>query len=183
MKKFLSVMLVLALCGIANAAFDIYLTDAEGNSDISMMGSDTIELICWYTGTSEVDGTGIQQFDFEADVTSGPGTILGGAIVATGRNTAYDAINMPGMLGGDIEFMGGQDNSTAVTAGMANPLATLSFHCDGPGDVVISLQDVMTFDVGWNQCYPTYHGMTITQIPEPATIALLCLGGLLIRKK
>jgi len=183
MKKFLSVMLVLALCGIANAAFDIYLTDAEGNSDISMMGSDTIELIVWYTGVSEVDGTLIQQFDVEADVTSGPGTILGGAIVATGRNTAYDGVVMPGFSGKDIELVGGRDDSLAITAGMANPLATVSFHCDGPGDVVIDLYDVMTYDQSWNLCLPTYHGMTITQIPEPATIALLCLGGLLIRKK
>jgi len=182
MKKLFSVLLVLALCGMASAAVDIYITDSAGNSEIGPAGitpSTYLELYIWYAGDQI-----IQQFDIEATVRRPPGegTILGGTITAGNRMTDYDAHVMPGINGGDIEVAGGRDDNGAVLTGRNPPLAIIEFHCDDPTDVYIDLADVMTFDTAWTQILPTYHGMIIHQ-PEPATIALLCLGGLLLRKK
>ena len=56
------------------------------------------------------------------------------------------------------------------------------FHCETPfNDATIQLIELNS-DTGW----PTglvYDTVIVHQIPEPATIALLCLGGLLLRKK
>jgi hypothetical protein len=52
----------------------------------------------------------------------------------------------------------------------------IDFHCEGPGVVTVSLLNPDNLAVA-------YDTQIINQIPEPATIALLCLGGLLIRKK
>jgi hypothetical protein len=43
--------------------------------------------------------------------------------------------------------------------------------------------DVYTSDTTYTQITPEVHGMIIHQIPEPATIAVLSLGGLLLRRK
>jgi hypothetical protein len=177
MKKLFSVLLVLALCGFASATVNIYITDAQGRNEITTMVSDTTTLYVWYTGVSEIDGSLVQTFGLEADV-AGPGTILGGAITAVGRNTAYDSVGMPGILGGDIELAGGRDDNGALSAGLANPLATVLYHQEGLGSVLVGLADVMTYDQQWNQIFPIYHGMLIQEIPEPATLSLLALGGL-----
>jgi hypothetical protein len=52
------------------------------------------------------------------------------------------------------------------------------FHCSAPGDVTISLYNTMVGD------YETPDDVIlIHQVPEPATIALLGLGGLLLRRR
>jgi len=183
MKKLLALILVLALCGIATSAtLDIYITDALGSSEITIAPSDYIELVLW---SVTVPAGHLTWFDVEATA-EGPGTILGGAITATTdvgtRNTIYDITDMPGYMGGDIELSAATDMGQLFLEGLAHPLATIEFHCDAPGDVTISLSNdgaaVDRIDI-----VPTLHGMIIHQIPEPATIVLLCLGGLLLRKK
>ena len=184
MKKFFSVLLVLALCSIAGAAqaqIDMYLT-YQGQSEITVTPSSYLELLLWYT----TDSTGISLFDIEADVTSGPGTILGGTITATGRNPGFDLVFLPGgALGLDIEESGAVTPPPGLwlTPGILNPLGTISFHCDNPGLVTIGLFDVWTTDINWEQVVPIMHGMTITQIPEPATMLILAVGGLLLKRK
>jgi hypothetical protein len=184
MKKLFSVMLVLALCGFASAVVNIYITDTTGASEIMVGTSDTIELLVWYTGESEIEGGGdIQTFDFSVTA-NGPGTILGGAITATARDIAYDMIFQPARDEvADIEIMGGRDDNGAVLAGLGNPLATVSYHQDGMGDVLIGLADVYTFDQQWNLIVPVYHGMIIHDVPEPATLSLLTLGGLALLRR
>jgi hypothetical protein len=180
MRKTFVMLVLCSLTSLAGAVVNIYLTDNQGSNEITLAPSQTVELLAWYTAGQDLL---IQQFDLEADVTSGLGTITGGTITATPRNTAYDGVNMPGINEGDVELMGGRDDEGSVTPGMGTPLGLVSFHCDGPGDVIIGLADVMTFDTEWTQIYPTYHGMIIHQVPEPATIALLCIGGLLLKRK
>jgi len=58
----------------------------------------------------------------------------------------------------------------------------IDFECTAPDiDAVIQLVQ-LDDNTGWPTGF-VYDTVTIHQIPEPATIALLCLGGLLLRKK
>jgi hypothetical protein len=210
MKKLFSVFLVLALCGIASATVDMYITDSAGNSSITIGTSDSISLYLWYTGDN------IILFDAIVQAT-GPGTLsatlgtyvsLGNManpnITATNRNPEYDAVALgmtfddpPVPIPNSYEMTGAAD-SGALGKGNPTALAWITLHCDGasPPNVVISLTDIATFNTSWDQIGHwadeeetiwvsdvVMHGMTVHQIPEPATIALLCLGGLLLRKK
>jgi len=51
----------------------------------------------------------------------------------------------------------------------------LLFHCIGEGDVILTLLDGLDFSV--------LDSLTIHQIPEPITFALLGLGGLFLRRR
>jgi len=180
MKKLLSLVLVLALCGFASAAVTVNITDATGASEITVAPSDYVELLIWYTLDSEALG-GI---DWEIGA-AGPGTLAQPTITATGRNPANDYVGPGFDEGMQWEIAAVSDIGASLGQGIANPVATVMFHCDDYGLVTISGIDVYTV-TSTNprlQVFPTINGMIIHQIPEPATIALLCLGGLLLRKK
>jgi len=172
MKKLLSLVLVLALCSISSAMV-INITNAAGESEISgLVNSDYVDLLVWYTGTE-----GMASFDIE----------LGS------DNHAAGTLAQPVLHGGSLPYVGpgmtldweiaNATQSPPLASGILNPLATVTFHCEGPGDVVISGLYVFVTNSNNEEVVPTINGMIIHQIPEPATIALLCLGGLLLRKK
>ncbi|MGA2916137.1 MAG: PEP-CTERM sorting domain-containing protein [Sedimentisphaerales bacterium] len=69
----------------------------------------------------------------------------------------------------------------------------LMFHCDGIGTVTITMENTtnshamnsLEYQISLpdNQNVPTFGGpVTITQIPEPATMILLAVGGLALRR-
>ena len=179
MKKLLSLVLILAVASLASA------------TTVSLVGPAPGELGSAENPAVESDLITIQ-------VALGNGTLLGldSILTVTGPGTIVDAFKVadagtygwdPGLTADPI--MGG--NSAEMGAGnfAGNSNASVGYfviHCDGPGEVVLTLSEGQSFggsmDTNW--MVPTYGpSITIHQIPEPATIALLCLGGLLIRKK
>lgn len=85
------------------------------------------------------------------------------------------------------------DRAYSSHANGVSPMGFVEIHCTGPGEVVVSIiegdSDLVAF--GSSQIYPnppggapSYGGaITIYQIPEPTTVALLGLGGLLMLRR
>jgi len=163
MKKLMVLALVLGLTTVANANLFI-----NGPSQIVTFGS---QLITIQIGNSpKPDGIGdigLLSIDF------GPG-------VFTGHNIWHSEIAQQGAPGFIIQepllvgFDSSAPNFTRTSAGI---LAEIQFHCEGFGDVWISLMDGNTGEI--------IGTLLIRQdgIPEPATIAMLGLGGLALLRR
>ena len=167
MKKLLVLALVLGMAGMVNAtvlelSIGGVVDGPENVTEIALNPSDTIMI--------DVHCTADPDFvDFWITV-DGPGSLAG---VGTIVSPPAPAAAMDTQYAGWLWFS---------TSGSPTPAPTLGewwyeeFHCDGDGDVTINLYD------------PT--GATVIDtilihqpIPEPMTIALLGLGGLLLRRR
>jgi hypothetical protein len=191
MKKLFSLVLVLALCGLASAQVSFWLTDTTGSYSLTAATSSTLTLYIWYNNVIpdgwDVPGTTVQKFDLGA--IGHNCTILGGTITAGGRNPGEDSVIMPGINDyAQIEFTGGCD-SGALTAGMSPALATITVQCGSTsGNATVELIDVGSYAPGASgddTLMTGSQGLGINQVvPEPTTICLLGLGLLsLIRRK
>ena len=108
------------------------------------------------------------------------------------------------LLAGGIEFptvfsfpgsavVGGAQNVTITAAQFLVPavegpsvlMTELYIHCLGPGDVLLEIIAQAGTTINGEAIDPgtVIHALTIHQVPEPATTALLGLGGLLLRRK
>jgi len=172
-----TVFLVAALAAAAvvpaEAGLKIYVNLGNGlwadypDSKITIRPSDVIKI-----GIIDVDGTG------------GTGSMALGIAVgaASGSLDISQAVLSQGvsaeLTAGGAEQVGMQSpfvsisNITPQGAGGWLIQDTL-FHCDGPGDVTIALVDNNGNIID---------AQVIHQTPEPATMLLLGLGGLLLRK-
>jgi hypothetical protein len=180
MNKLLALLLVLTVTSVASATLQI---SVNGNlepvdSEIIIEPSDVITLDIW---TDAV----INPFEaitwmLVCDVTGG--TISGGvsvhpAMTISGPTTQFPAIVPPQ---GEEGIWGIAANTTITPVPAGTVLADLiEFHCERPGDVVISLYDAP------DGSPPTqlFDSVIIHQIPEPASMLLLGLGGLLLRRR
>jgi hypothetical protein len=171
MKKLVIIcaVLIISNIAIANVAPTYYITDSSGNNDITLTTSDNIELLIWHYIL-------IPSFDLKIEV-AGPGTLEQPIITAAGRNPVNDYIGQDGTNW--VIYSATDDSMTYIDTGIENPLATINFQFNGPGDVTLNLYQFK--DSIWTT-YAAY-GMTIHQIPEPITFAFLGLGGLLLRRK
>jgi len=179
MKKLLILMLVMGMASTANAA--LKLVSSAGN---------TLDP----TGVFFPSSTLIGIDNDTAAPNQGQITVLAIDIAGPGGWTGVENIYTPpslgdGGTGGYYGIVAGADTGFPFDADMwasdlavASPepyglgvLADYEFQCTGLGEVTIYLyaQDFAT----------VLDTLTITQIPEPITFALLGLGGLFLRRR
>jgi hypothetical protein len=181
MKKLLSLVLVLALASLANAM--ILQISVNGNpepidSTITLLPSEEVVLDILspdgYTTGSDVYWALV--------VNPAVGTISGGHVImppAPDGSSMLPADWGPYFSETELGVYGCVISYSAPTAPAGVYFDGIIFHCEGPGDAVIQL--ISTVDFGSFTVEDTV--IIHQEIPEPATIALLSLGGLLLRRK
>lgn len=211
MKKLLAMLLVLSMASIANATvLDLVAVnigqsgDRMGGVEDPLEPSDTIGLKVvlnhnsYGGGYTSYDGYLLSSIDLDLHV-SGPGTFsiplsTKGAILI-GRHLNLDPFEIFDVTADGI----GEVTAVAPSAilGPADILWDMFLHCDGPGDVTIDLtlfglsQYSIFGGAGGPEDATEWIDMTegdlgdlvIHQIPEPITMALLGVGGLLLRRR
>jgi len=172
MKKLLVLMLVLGIASMANATLFLYQNGAAvGGSTITMAPGATITLQVYSTDTSNYNAYVINGDDSAVADLIG---VLGNPIVlsAAGDMSSKSPYTDGGGWGnGELFGTAGSPASGTVHVGVQH---TIDFVAAGAGETIVHLYDGTS-----------YEGLDMVTIivPEPATIALLCLGGLLLRKK
>ena len=171
MKKFLVLMLVLGMASLANATLQISVDGDVGLDEITIAPSDYICLDLTAEGTEDgsaywlnIDGPGLVDIaNVVQYVQDGP---VEAYIIDLGPAVGHDQTIMMDLLipGSVVNIL---PEGTVVDL--------LMFHCEGLGDVTVSVFDSNTG--------ATLDTLTIHQIPEPMTLALLGLGGLFLRRR
>ena len=177
MRKLVMLMLVLGMVSMANAALTLVVDGVEVGDAITIAPSDTIMVgIYDDAGGAKFDvSVQIEEQAYGVDNPYGSWTMGNGVYAPPAITAAYN-IYMGYYTGyGDIWYMVGTDPTTNVNS--IGLLGEYEFHCDGEGSVQIDLTD--------SSLTAVLDSLTITQsvIPEPMTLALLGLGGLLLRRR
>jgi len=168
MKKFLVMLTMLATISTAGM-LQLSVNGATNGADNDM--ATTLE---GPSGTMMIDVYAGDGFKVNWDLgVKGPGSLGGLGTLHVPPSPAGGFIDY-GSYGGYNRYIGFR-MSTDTNAAAAGVWWDDEFHCDGPGIVTIALIDTSSLAV--------LDTITVTQIPEPMTVALLGLGGLFLRRR
>lgn len=190
MKKIITLLLMFVMCGSAFATLAIQPV-VGGQTEITVNPSDIFYVdLVWLNDVYGPPGE-LSAADMQI-VIDGPASIVDIAELTLNADYVGSA--------GELNYAGldGLFSVTSWNAGAAPGeiiIDHIGIHCDGPGDVRItvtignSVQGISLVD--WNDPLDTDNGgpgldvatLLVHQTPEPMTIALLGLGGLFLRRK
>jgi len=180
MKKLLILTLVLGMAALANAELIFNVNDEPQPDEITICPSDMIEL-----GLELAEGQDILKWAFEYRLLNEQaelildGTVFPWQSMFPGKIASSDGEGIVSwaVMGAD-NFMTAADGPLVLMEG-------LMVHCLEPTDVVLEIR-VASDTVIDGEPIPIgtlLHTLTIHQIPEPATMLLLGLGGLFLRRR
>jgi len=190
MKKLLVLIMVLGMASVASAALTLQIS-VNGEKEpidseiwVTEVPSGHLVLDLWTTADIS-DALGHQgSYAMLASVVGG--TISGGVLTnsdwwgcAIADDAAGAGVIVPegdnGVYGAIATTSGSQ-----VIPALSTIFDEIDFHCEGPGDVMITLYE---FDGDTGELLGILDSVVVHQIPEPMTMALLGLGGLFLRRR
>jgi hypothetical protein len=190
MKKLFVLMLVLGLASAASAAAGLQISVGDDNepadSEYTVLVDGTLTLDIH--ANTDIVGEGDGEGDWVLICDTALATISGGVTVPYGDvslNIMWPAstsgvTGMPDGYDGDVGTIILFGDTVLIPTG-TRLFDDITFTCVAEGDVVITLAKI---NEDWEWTGDIYDTVTIHQIiPEPMTITLLGLGGLLLRRR
>jgi hypothetical protein len=178
MKKLLVLALVLSVASLANAAL---VVSAPGYNGEMLNPSDTVVLAI---GTDAVISPGVGEGFWALGASMAGATVSGGVSLypTEGGIAIFDdavtaGIQLPAGDNGVFGMIGLGTLPNVQPGGIYDGIV---FHCEGPGDVTVTLY-MVSGDTG--EILSTLNSVVVHQIPEPFTMGLLGLGGLFLRRR
>jgi len=187
MKKLLILVLVFGLTSMASADLVFTINDGEPQPDeITMCPSDDLELDLHLDGGTIVGyqltySLSNEQAEFVLPAPDSPpqyGVVFPWQSMFAGKVNGYDG-------DGVMSWVEITANNFMAANGPLDLMENLWIHCLEPTDVVLEIR-VSGATVIDGETIPNgtlLHTLTIHQIPEPATMLLLGLGGLFLRRR